>query len=92
MRVTLFAQKLVAGRIFGFAQRLFSKFRALPMAGSLVLQKLRAGGVAIGANSYCGWTKSCTSWKPWETTVCWYLQENHLSRASKLVQDSVHPQ
>ena len=31
---------------------------------------------------YCGWTKSCTSWKPWETTVCWYLQGNHLSRAS----------
>ena len=34
-----------------------------------------------GINSslpYCGWTKSCTTWKPWETIVCWYLQKNQI--------------
>ena len=41
---------------------------------------------------YCGWTKSCTTLKPWETTVCWYLQRNHHSRVSYVVQDFVHPQ
>ena len=25
----------------------------------------------------CGWTNSCTTLKPWETTVCWYLQGGH---------------
>ena len=27
---------------------------------------------------YCGWTKSCTTSKPWETIVCWYLQGNQI--------------
>ena len=31
---------------------------------------------------YCGWTKSCTTLKPWETIVCWYLQGNHHARVS----------
>ena len=31
------------------------------------------------SHSYCGWTKSCTTFKPWETIVCWYLQGNHPS-------------
>ena len=26
---------------------------------------------------HCGWTKSYTTWKPWETIVRWYLQGNH---------------
>ena len=26
---------------------------------------------------YCGWTKSCTTFKPWKTIVCWYLQGGH---------------
>ena len=29
---------------------------------------------------YCGWTECCSTWQPWETIVCWYLQENHPSR------------
>ena len=32
--------------------------------------------------TYCGWTKSCTTWKPWETIVCWCLQGNHHARDS----------
>ena len=31
---------------------------------------------------YCGWTKSCTTLKRWETIVCWYLQGNHHARVS----------
>ena len=27
--------------------------------------------------NYCGWTKSCTTLKPWEDIVRWYLQGNH---------------
>ena len=27
---------------------------------------------------YCGWTKSCTTLKPWDTIVCWYLQHESL--------------
>ena len=42
--------------------------------------------------SYCGWTKSCTTLKVLETIVCWYLQGNHHSRVSQVVQDFVHPQ
>ena len=30
------------------------------------------------AHPYCGWTKSCTTLKPWETIVCWYLQGNRI--------------
>ena len=41
--------------------------------------------------SFCGWTKSCTTLKPWETIVSWYLQGNHPSRVS-VVHDFVHPQ
>ena len=40
-----------------------------------------------------GWTKSCTILKPWETIVGWYLQRNHHSRVSKVVQNwisSIH--
>ena len=33
-------------------------------------------------SAYCGWTKSCTTWKPWETIVCWYLAGIHHSRVS----------
>ena len=25
-----------------------------------------------------GWTKSCTTLKPWETIICWYLQVNQI--------------
>ena len=25
--------------------------------------------------SYCGWTESCTTSKPWETIVHWHLQD-----------------
>ena len=40
-----------------------------------------------------GWAKSVrTTFKPWEATVCWYLQGNHHSRVSQVVQDFVHPQ
>ena len=31
---------------------------------------------------YCGWTTSCTTLKPRETIVCWYLQDNHHLRVS----------
>ena len=41
---------------------------------------------------YCGWTKSCTTLKPREAIVCWYLQANHYSRVSYVVQDFVHLQ
>ena len=41
---------------------------------------------------YCGWTKSCTTSKPWETTVCWYLQGNHHAMVSQVMQDFLHPQ
>ena len=30
-----------------------------------------------GEGSYCGRNPSRTTWKPWETIVCWYLQGNH---------------
>ena len=33
-----------------------------------------------------------TTWKPWETIICWYLQGNHHSRVSSEVQNFVHPQ
>ena len=33
-----------------------------------------------------------TTLKRWETIVCWYLQGNHHSRVSWVVQDIVHPQ
>ena len=36
----------------------------------------------------CGWTKSCTTLKPWDTIVRWYLQANHHSSVSQVVQDS----
>ena len=42
--------------------------------------------------SYCGWTKSCTTLKPWEAFFGWYLQVNHPSRVFSVVQDFVHPQ
>ena len=32
--------------------------------------------------TYCGWTKSCTTLKLWETIVCWYLQGNQGFRPS----------
>ena len=32
-----------------------------------------------------------TTLKPWETIDCWYLQGNHHSRVSWVVQDFVHP-
>ena len=31
-------------------------------------------------DSYCGWTKFCTTLNLWETIVCWYLQGNPHSR------------
>ena len=35
----------------------------------------------VGASViYCGWTKSCTILKPWQTIVCLHLQANHHSR------------
>ena len=27
---------------------------------------------------YCGWTKSCTTLKPWETILYWYLQADRI--------------
>ena len=43
---------------------------------------------------YCGWLRNPfrTTCEPWEATVCWYLQGNHPSRVSEVVQDFVHPQ
>ena len=41
--------------------------------------------------TYCGWTKSCTTWKPWDTIVCWYLQENPHSRVSWVVRNGFRP-
>ena len=42
---------------------------------------------------YCGWTKSCTTWKPWlKPFVCWYLQGNLVSHGFQVVQGVVHPQ
>ena len=37
--------------------------------------------------TYCGWTKSCTTSKPWETIVCWYLRGNHHSSDSQGVRN-----
>ena len=28
--------------------------------------------------SYCGWTKSCTTLKPWEAIAFWYLRGNRI--------------
>ena len=35
------------------------------------------GSLEMPDLSWSGWTISCTTLKPWETIVCWYLQENH---------------
>ena len=35
------------------------------------------GAPKFEEHPYCGWTKSCTKLKPWETIVCWYLQRNY---------------
>ena len=33
--------------------------------------------------TYCGWTKSCTTLNPWENLACRYLQGNHNSQVSE---------
>ena len=50
------------------------------------------GVVLVSRASSCGWTKSCTTWKPWETVVCWYVQVYHHSRVSWVRNGLVHPQ
>ena len=39
-------------------------------------------GMQVPCPSYCGWTKSCTTLKPWEVIVRWHLHGNHDSRVS----------
>ena len=41
--------------------------------------------------TYCGWTKSCTTWKPWKSIVCSYLQGNYPSRVSEVVRNGSRP-
>ena len=45
-------------------------------------------------DTYCGWTKSCTTWKQGETIDCWYLQGNRLILGFLrwCEMDFVHPQ
>ena len=50
------------------------------------------GSDSMHTPRYCGWTKSCTTLKPWENIVCWYLQGHHDSRVSWVVQGFVHQQ
>ena len=45
-----------------------------PKVGSLVGAQQQAATFCGTSQPFCGWTKSCTTLKPWETTVCWYLQ------------------
>ena len=46
-------------------------------------------GKTLGNLPYGGWTKSCTTLKPSETLVCWYLQGNH--KVSQVVRIGFQP-
>ena len=42
--------------------------------------------------SYCGWTNSCTTWKPWlKPLFAWNLQGNHPKPGSKVVRNGFRP-
>ena len=49
------------------------------------------GDTGALANSYCGLTKSCTTLKPREAIVRWYLQGNHPSSVSYVVRNGFRP-
>ena len=66
------------GHLGTFARELFlcsggeiSKF-GLTMA-SLRIVETETSGAASRPISYCGWTKACTTLRPWETIVAWAL-------------------
>ena len=48
---------------------------------SAKMQRSNAWRPCLGC-AYCGWTKSCTTFKPWEAIVCWHLQAHHHSKVS----------
>ena len=53
-------------------------------------QQRADGAQAFPPRCFLLWTKSCTL-KP-EAIVCWYLQGNHHSRVSSLLQEFIHAQ
>ena len=44
----------------------------IPSHGTAIL-RTKSEFCKNGCDSYCGWTKSCTTLKPWETILCWCL-------------------
>ena len=68
--------------IYTYRNHQKGKFVRQYMTGSSAVQK---GSIPPTAApeiiwTYCGWTKSCITLKPWKAIVCWYLQGNHQLR------------
>ena len=58
----------------------------------LLNERLAHGTRRSKINTVDGQNPFRTTWKPWESIVCWYLRGNHPSRVSEVVQSFVHPQ